>query len=506
MLFNSFEFIFAFLPIFFIGLLIFARWNAFAVLPWLIAASLFFYAWWDARYLLLLAISIAGNFTFARFIVARRGTPSARGLLTAALAANLAALFFYKYFDFFVRTTNAVANTEWPVLGLILPLGISFFTFTQIAYLVDASRGEVSEVRWPAYLLFVLYFPHLIAGPILHHKEMMPQFAAIKYYRVQWSDLGAGLAMFVIGLGKKVLVADALAVYASPLFNAAAEGASPLLISAWAGALAYALQLYFDFSGYCDMAAGISLAMGIRLPVNFNSPYKAASLIEFWRRWHMTLSRFLRDYLYIPLGGNRRGPARRQLNLFATMLLGGLWHGANWTFVVWGALHGVGLVINHAWRTFAERRGLQSGAAIRGAGWMLTMLVVVVSWVIFRADSLAAAGRILRGMIGANGIGLPARLEAWDRASGGILARHGAVFSGVQIDRDLVGWLVFGTVLLALPNSNELLARYSPVIGAPAPERAALRLQWSWGICAAIAFATCLLLMGRKSEFLYFQF
>jgi D-alanyl-lipoteichoic acid acyltransferase DltB (MBOAT superfamily) len=261
-------------------------------------------------------------------------------LLASAIAVNLILLGYFKYANFFADNLNHFAGTALPIGQVILPLGISFFTFTQIAFLVDTYQGKVKEFNFVHYTLFVTYFPHLIAGPVLHHKEMMPQFAKRNVCHLNWDNVAVGLSIFVLGLAKKVLIADSLAEFATPIFSAVAAGGQPMLFEAWIGALAYTLQLYFDFSAYSDMAIGISLMFNVRLPMNFNSPYKATSIIDFWRRWHMTLSRFLRDYLYIPLGGSRNGKAQRYLNLMITMLLGGLWHGAGWTFVIWGGLHG----------------------------------------------------------------------------------------------------------------------------------------------------------------------
>ncbi|WP_309246667.1 MBOAT family O-acyltransferase [Ramlibacter montanisoli] len=284
---------------------------------------------------------------------------------------------------------------------MILPLGISFYTFTQIAFLVDTYQGKVTEFNFFRYALFVTWFPHLIAGPVLHHAEMMPQFARKAVCRIDWQNVAVGLSIFVLGLAKKVLLADSIAEFASPVFDGVKAGAQPMLFEAWVGALAYTLQLYLDFSAYSDMAIGLSLMFNVRLPLNFDSPYKATSIIDFWRRWHMTLSRFLRDYLYIPLGGGRAGNARRYANLMTTMVLGGLWHGAGWTFVVWGTLHGCYLLVNHAWRAFRRRHGWgEGGRAAALAAGALTFLAVVVGWVFFRADSMASAVTMLQGMTG----------------------------------------------------------------------------------------------------------
>ena len=355
MLFNSFSFLFAFLPLalggYFLCCALGRRfgtpgdttWGA----AWLAACSLFFYAWWDIRFLPLLLCSVAFNYVTGSYIAKRSGTAQAQRALGLGVAGNLALLGYFKYADFFVASANAL-GAQWTLPHVLLPIGISFFTFTQIAFLADAAAGKVTEYRLVHYVLFVTYFPHLVAGPVLHHKEMMPQFEDANNTRPLAINFAIGTTIFAIGLAKKVLVADTLAAYASPVF--AAGAAPPTLLAAWGGALAYTFQLYFDFSGYSDMAIGLSRLFGVRLPLNFASPYKAWNISEFWRRWHMTLSRFLRDYLYIPLGGNRQGEGRRRLNLAITMVLGGLWHGAGWTFVVWGALHGAYLVVHQLWR------------------------------------------------------------------------------------------------------------------------------------------------------------
>jgi D-alanyl-lipoteichoic acid acyltransferase DltB (MBOAT superfamily) len=292
---------------------------------------LVFYGVWDVRYVPLLLVSIVGNYTAGYFIGRKRSAArlhAARGLLWVAITANLALLGYFKYAGFFVATTDRVFGGGLSVPEIVLPLGISFFTFTQIAFLVDVFRGKVEEYSFPHYLLFVSYFPHLIAGPVLHHKQMMPQFSEPKTYRINPEHLAVGVSIFLLGLAKKVILADHYAQYVTPVFNAVHVGQVPMFFDAWLGALTYTLQIYFDFSGYCDMAIGASLLFNVRLPMNFNSPYQATSIIDFWRRWHMTLSAFLRDYLYIRLGGNRHGQARRHINLMATMLIGGLWHGA----------------------------------------------------------------------------------------------------------------------------------------------------------------------------------
>ncbi|HIE55101.1 MAG TPA: MBOAT family protein, partial [Chromatiaceae bacterium] len=353
MLFNSYIFILVFLPLtlvvyFAMGRLGYSR----AAIAWLVGASLFFYGWWNPAYLGLILFSILFNYTAGVVMTRIPGEEGQRKKLVLAfgIAINLGLLGYYKYANFFVDSVSYLTGIEWHIETIVLPLAISFFTFQQIAYLVDAYKGETHEYNLLHYCLFVTFFPQLIAGPIVHHKEMLPQFMRDAVYRMRHQDLAIGITIFLVGLFKKVVIADGFASNATPVFQAADAGEVIGFLSAWTGVFSYTMQLYFDFSGYSDMAIGIGRMFGIKLPINFNSPYQALNIIDFWRRWHITLSRFLRDYLYIPLGGNRKGPARRHVNMMVTMLLGGLWHGAGWNFVIWGGLHGSYLVVNHFWR------------------------------------------------------------------------------------------------------------------------------------------------------------
>ena len=421
MLFNSYGFLFLYLPVALLGFFWLARLGTVYAAGWLALASLFFYGYWNPAYIGLLLCSIIGNYAFGVWMLKSRlretGSKrlykgaSSKQLLIAALASNLALLAYYKYAHFFAGSVNSLAGTQWQFGEILLPLGISFFTFTQIAFLVDTYQGKVKEHNFIHYLLFVTYFPHLIAGPVLHHKEMMPQFALASTYRFNYQNLSVGLSLFFIGLFKKVILADGLAVYVGPVFAAHDAGVQLTFIDAWGGALCYTLQLYFDFSGYSDMAIGLSRMFGVTLPLNFHSPYKSANIIEFWRRWHMTLSRFLRDYLYVPLGGNRKGTARRYLNLMITMLLGGLWHGAGWTFVLWGGLHGCYLAMNHGWHALRRLLGQNPqqplSRPLHAVSVLLTFLAVVAAWVVFRADNLGTAAAMLEAMAGMNGFVLP---------------------------------------------------------------------------------------------------
>lgn len=512
MLFNSLEFLLLFLPVAFAGFFLLASvrpWGHWLAAAWLSAASIFFYGWWDPRNVLLLCGSILFNYLLGRAQARRMERPV--WLLWLAVGGNLGLLGAYKYAGFAAASINALAGTALPVPDIVLPLGISFFTFTQIAFQVDVHRGLAKEYNLVHYTLFVTYFPHLVAGPILHHKQMMPQFARPETYGVNAGNIAAGMSIFTAGLAKKVLLADRLGAYAAPVFSSAAGGDAPTFFVAWAGALAFTFQIYFDFSGYSDMAIGLSRLFGIDLPLNFNSPYKARNIIEFWRRWHMSLSTFLKDYLYIPLGGSRRGALRRYQNLMATMLLGGLWHGANWTFVVWGGMHGLCLCANHLWRGVLGRpEGPPTSRAARVAGTAATFLAVVVAWVFFRAESLTGAVGMLSGMVGLGGISLPMRLAD---ALGGLSLlglRFGGLFDGSEA---LVGLgagrfaallLVASAITWALPNTQEVFLR------GEEPQSAKSISRWRpnrvWAVAMGALLAVCVMDMQHVSEFLYFQF
>jgi alginate O-acetyltransferase complex protein AlgI len=518
-LFNSYEFLFLFLPVVFLVFFQIGHYSRPLAALWLFAASLFFYGWWNPAYVGLLLVSIFFNFAVGTALSrehARGHVRRNKWILGLGVATNLVLLGYFKYANFFVTNADAALNLGWQIETIILPLGISFFTFTQIAFLVDAYRGEVKETNFIHYGLFVTYFPHLIAGPVLHHKEMMPQFAQPSTYRVNWENLSIGLTIFSIGLFKKVVLADGIAPFASPVFSAAANGETLTFLEAWGGALAYTFQLYFDFSGYSDMAIGISRMFGVKLPLNFDSPYKAVNIIEFWRRWHMTLSRFLRDYLYFALGGNRKGPARRYLNLFVTMLLGGLWHGAGWTFVIWGALHGFYLIINHAWHQIRKALGhdLKRSTSIgRFAGMALTFLVVVIGWVFFRAENFDAAIAVLSGMAGLNGVTLPGwwyGLFHWRliELMGGMGIHFGSL-SAISGDVNMmISWIVVLWALAWLaPNTQQIMAGFKPALENVTYGgwlRWRLNNYWLGSIAVGLLYA--ITEMGKVSEFLYFQF
>ncbi|NND69791.1 MAG: MBOAT family protein [Halioglobus sp.] len=500
MLFNSFIFLLVFLPLVLIAFYGARRFvSARASLAVLVLSSFIFYAYWEPVYLLLLLASIGLNYWLGQRLAAANPP---RSLLVAGVAINLGLLGYFKYTNFLIDSANSFFGLSVEATQIVLPLAISFFTFQQIAYLVDCYRNITGEKDFLSYCLFVSFFPQLIAGPIVHHKEMMPQFAAMADKPQLRPAYAAGLSLFIIGLAKKVLLADNFAVYVNSYYGSAAEG---LLFvgDAWSGALAYHLQIYFDFSGYSDMAIGIGLLFGVRLPINFDSPTKSRSIIEFWRRWHMTLSRFLRDYLYIGLGGNRRGPVRRYLNLVITMTLGGLWHGAAWTFVFWGILHGTYLLVNHAWRALCERSGLTAlydNTAYRCASLAVTLFAVVIAWVYFRAPDMVVANQTVLAMFGqAEGGMSPAFSATVD--SGGFGALAGLLGLQVSAQVTMVLALAAGfAITLLLPNSMQLINLIE--------NRTAIRWRpnMRWAAFSAVLLACSLVGMFGASEFIYFQF
>lgn len=490
MLFSSFEFILAFWPVTLLVYALLRRTTPQSVgLVWLVAASLAFYGWWSTRDLALITASMTTNYVLARALGPDR--PKSRTWLTVGITLNLAALAWFKYAGFLADNVGALLARELELPATELPLAISFFTFQQIAYLVDAHRGQARDYGPLEYTLFVTFFPQLIAGPIVHHGEIIPQFRDPRPNRARIDALTSGIFVFTLGLFKKAVLADGLAHWSAEGFGAAASAEPIDLVLAWKGALAYTFQLYFDFSGYADMAIGIGRTFGIELPANFESPYKSPNIVEFWRRWHMTLSRFLRDYLYIPLGGNRGGPAQRERNLMLTMLLGGLWHGAGWQFVIWGGLHGLYLVVTHRvqqWRGrhTPGRTDPTPSPAIRllerGAGVAFTFLLVVVAWVFFRAPDVPTAARMLSGMAGLHGIATTPIEGTWD------------------IGTTFVFALCFAIVWVS-PSVAELERWAFPEALGRRP-RAPLLLGLLIGLLAAASFVT----LNEVGEFLYFQF
>ena len=490
MLFNTFTFLLVFLPLVLGGLQL-CRGRPHAATAFLAVASLVFYSGMGSTWLPLLLASVIGNYLIGR----RLAVMPSHFWLSAGIAANLLLLGLYKYADFLLINLARLGLHVPPPPGLELPLGISFFTFTQLAYLVDVAHGRAREYRFPHYLLFVSYFPHLIAGPILHHREMVGQFTRRLGLGLRAANLAPGLSLLAIGLFKKVVLADSLAPHADSTFALAATGAPLDFFSAWSGLFAYTFQLYFDFSGYTDMALGISLMLNIRLPINFDSPYRAVNLIQFWRRWHITLSRFLRDYLYIPLGGNRRGHGRHSLALFLTMLLGGLWHGAGWTFLAWGAYHGLLLIANHTWRQ------CRLPAPPPALGMILTFFTVALGWTFFRATDLAAAGHYLQALT--TGSTAPADWKPF--------------LANPQTPLRLFWLGAAALIVFILPNSTRYLQGARPALGLAgrcSPGATDIRLPaWIYwrpnaghALLTALLLVTALALLNRPSPFLYFRF
>ncbi len=509
MLFNSNAFLFEFLPVVLAGFFLAKNLvGGRAAQCWLALCSVVFYASAGLSLLPPLALSIFVNFLTGRALTRRhlRGEP-AGALLFAGVAFNLLLLGWFKYADFAVVNFNFL-GLHFAAPGVALPLGISFYTFTQIAFLADAARGAASEYDILRYVLFVTFFPHLIAGPIIHHREMMPQFAPERLTARIFNHLPKAVMLFTIGLAKKVLLADGFATLAQPVFDNAAHGLPPDFIAAWTATLAYAFQIYFDFSGYSDMALALALMFGIRLPVNFLSPYKSPSIVEFWRSWHMTLSRFLRDYVYIPLGGNRHGPWRRYANLMIVMSVGGLWHGAGWTFLIWGALHGFYLLVNHAWRTAAGRWHL---ALSLWSGRIITFIAVALAWVVFRADTFAAAREFYAAMFGLNGIAVSADvLRALGIPNGiGTGAIRIIPLLTTELNQPLVIlWCLAGLAFVwLLPNSMELTGFAPPPSGAWA-RKFEFRNAARFAVAAAVCLFACISAInsGAPSAFIYYRF
>ena len=490
MLFNSQPFVLVFLPLALAGFAVASRGGGRAALAWVAACSLVFYGYWRPVFVLLLLASIGVNFSLGRIVLRRAPDHrrSARRWLILGIGFNLGLLGWFKYAAFGAGALARATGWAIPIPAVFLPLAISFFTFQQIMFLVDGYTGARADVGLLPYAALVSFFPHLIAGPIVRPGEIIPQLMSPAFPGLRRDAVAEGLTVFLLGLAKKLVLADLFARYADVGFDAAAGGHALTLVEAWCAVLAFALQIYFDFSGYSDMAIGLARMFNVRFPENFASPYQARDIAEFWRRWHITLSRFLRDYLYIPLGGNRRGGGRRMVNLMTVMLLGGLWHGAAWTFVLWGGLHGTYLMVHAGWR----RLGFPLW---RPASHAITLLAVLVAWVPFRADRIGTAWAMLRAMAGGNGLALPQMVVAafpplaW-------IARPVAVLPWLGDARTLslpevagclaVGWFV----VLCLPNLHALSARAR-----------------AWSVTASFALAMqALFFAPNVSPFLYFRF
>jgi len=456
----------------------------------LVFASLFFYSWWNVIYLPIILTSMLFNYVLASTMNQTLKTGIAKkSILLFGVLSNLILLGYFKYADFFIENINLAVGSSISLLDLALPLAISFFTFQQIAYLVDTYRGETKEYDFLNYALFVTFFPQLIAGPIVHHSEMMPQFASKWNLVKNYKNIIVGLFIFSIGLFKKVVIADTFAVWATAGFDTTT---SLNLLEAWATSLSYTFQLYFDFSGYADMAIGAALLFNIKLPINFNSPYKALDIQDFWRRWHITLSRFLRDYIYIPLGGNRKGSFRTYNNLMATFILGGIWHGAGWTFVFWGFLHGFALVVHRFWKKLGF-------AMPKVLAWFVTFNFINIAWVFFRAKEWDDAIRVLSAMFGFDRIVVPEKLSNWLPFWDGMGITFGQVLTNDNGKPFLI-WFIVVSILLYAKNSMEL-TKY-PIL-LKAQDITVPKLLYF-----AIILFTALVTMSLQTytEFIYFNF
>ncbi len=491
--FNSYPYI-AFLLVVVLAFVVLEGRFPWAKRAFLLLVSYGFYAWWRADFVLLLVGSTIVNYAIGGGITRRHAlSKPVGGLLGTGLVFNLGLIGLFKYAGLFVKSADGLLGLDYPIPHLFLPLAISFFTFEQISYLVDAADGKAQRYSFLDYALFVSYFPHLIAGPIVRYNDLIPQFAQSRTSAERDDDLSVGVTLFTLGLAKKTLIAENLAPFADVVFTAAHQGVAVSASDAWLGTLFFAFQIYFDFSAYTDMALGSSCMLGIRLPFNFNSPYKAASIIEFWRRWHVSLSTFLRDYLYFKLGGNRQGSVRRYANLMLTMLLGGLWHGANWTFVIWGGLHGFYLVVNHAWRNLRATAELPRVLRpfAHPAAVVLTFAATTVAWVVFRAEDFSSALRMLRGLCGLGG---PSSLVTFSPLAAGAIA---ALFA----------------IVWSAPNSMEMAWNFRPALNPPKGTSSVRQVRWlRWrpsrvnAVAYGLVCIAAVLALSNLSPFIYFQF
>ncbi|MDO4571933.1 MAG: MBOAT family O-acyltransferase [Clostridia bacterium] len=487
MLFNSYIFILVFLPLAVAGYFLLNRLGRYTLAKiFLILMSLWFYGYFNPAYLAVIVSSVLANYGIRRLLLNRETLQAKKWGLAAGLLFNIGLLFLFKYYDFFIANVNALFHGALPFLHIALPLGISFFTFQQLSYIIDAYRGGVEDYAFVDYALFVVFFPQLIAGPIVRHAEMIPQFLDPAKKRFDYENFARGLQVFTLGLAKKVLLADTFGRAVDAVYAGLAGARS---FDALLAIFAYTMQIYFDFSGYCDMAAGLGLMLNIRIPQNFHSPYRALNAAEFWRRWHMTLGSFFTDYLYIPLGGSRRGRGRALVNVMIVFLVSGLWHGADYTFVLWGALHGLAVVASRL-------TGRPKSPPLRLLSWLLTFLFINLSWVFFRAGSIDEAMQMFRALGNWNGLTGSATysffepmyttlMQAAVRICG-LPSRYAGYVAALL-------WALAG-FYFAVParNTGERLARFRP-----APWRAALYVP---------LFVWCLLSLSGVSRFLYFNF
>lgn len=503
MLFNSYQFMFGFLPVaLFVFFLLSRTKTPVAQLIWLAVWSCVFYAYWKKSYLFVLLCSVLVNYCVARCLMAKKS----KLIFALGICFNIAVIMYFKYTGFLLENFNAITQANFYVPHIVLPLGISFITFQKIAYLVDVYRGKVVEKNFLRYLVFISFFPQLIAGPIVHYNPLMSQFSVNKPKRMRYENMVIGITLFIIGLSKKELLADTLSTYADPAFSASMASVHLTFFESWIGILAYTFQIYFDFSGYSDMAIGLARMFGIRLPVNFNSPYKSINIIEFWRRWHITLSHFLRDYVYIPLGGNRKGEFRKFVNLMATMLIGGLWHGANWTFVIWGGIHGSLLTVNHLWRECCEKLGwhrIRDVFLYKAFAFGTTFFFVAVAWVFFRIPNRAAAKFMLEGMMGMHGFSVPDNSYLYQ-----ISNRITAIWNHDVVMVPMMLLLVVMGIAWLMPNSQQLVRYRIPWTSPQWMQVLMFKPGVLSFIDSMVLFYVCLIFMSDMNfkPFTYFAF
>ena len=495
MLFNSLTFLVYFLPASYLLFRLGAKHGQTqTVCAILLAVSLGFYSWWSFRDLGIFITSVSFNFLIGQEIQNSASDHLKKWLLRFGVALNLMLLGYFKYVGFFVGNFNALFGANLTAPAWLLPLGISFYTFQQIAFLADARHSRTSESNPIRYALVFAFFPHLVAGPIVRYADLRPQFERKEFLAWNLKNINWGLCLFILGLAKKVLLADQMAKYASPVFAEAYAGGSVSIFEAWGGSLAYTFQLYFDFSGYSDMAIGLAALFNIELPRNFFSPYKASSIIDFWRRWHMTLSHFLRDFLYIPLGGSRFGFTRQLGALMMTMLLGGLWHGANWTFVAWGGLHGAFLICNHLWRKISSEE-FRKSQAWTPIAYVLTFLLVNFAWVVFRAANFATAARMIGAMLDFRRLALPEQFLNGAAKLHVPLTQFGFTGGATLLSLEQIRWIaISGIICWCFKNAHDLTNQ--------------LQTMWKprYALLMGVLFAYCMLQLNGFSEFIYFQF
>ena len=499
MLFNSHIFLLIFLPLVVCTFYFFPKYNKSYKIISLIIFSFIFYGVWNPKYILFLTTSICINFFISKCLIIQNKLRFETLIL--GLIFNLGLIFYFKYSNFFLLEFASLFHLEYQIINIILPLGISFFTFQQISYLVDQYRYKKYNYRFCDYALYVSFFPQLIAGPIVKHDKFIPQLRESKPSSIQF-NISLGVTFLTCGLAKKVLIADFLSNYSQKAFNP--NNVDNLdFIASWVGAIAYTFQIYFDFSGYSDMAIGLGLLLGFKLPVNFNSPYKATSIIDFWRRWHITLSQFLRDYLYIPMGGNKASRVKTMTNLIITMFLGGLWHGAGWTFIVWGLMQGLFLSLNHLWKKFLPKVIAKPKGCTKFICWPITFLAIIFSWVVFRSESIDHALVYIKQMIGLNGILFPARwAEIID-----ISKNYEKYFSSlVDFNKNhIIAFILLLVFVVKMPNTQKIL-NYNENDETKLNTNSFFKLNMVYGFIFGIILSICIINITTESEFLYFQF